>query len=707
MNVGTINVMNAQDTMAHKNAVAGAQQQPFTTDPNQHLVDMLSSHIDRIWQTNRTAKMSGIQTVMMNCLRQRRGEYTADKIAAIRQQGGSEIFMMLTNVKCRAAESWVRDVIFPESGQRPFEVDPTPVPDLPPEISAQIQQIAQQELQMIQAHGLYPTPEKMRERIDELKDTVMARFKQQAKRVCKRMEDEIDDTLTEGEWYKSLDECISDFVTYPSCIIKGPVTRKNKRLEWRRAANGQSVPIVQEELTPFFYRVAPPDFYPSADSKGPNDGNMCEHIRFRRNDLYKMIGVPGYNEQRIRAALAEYKDGYLFPDVQEQEFREQLSQDQWWSAADKPISGVEVYCNVPGALLLQWGMPASQVPDPMQEYPIVALKVGRFVVRCIVNDDPLGRRPYEIESFEKVVGSIWGQGVPQIMSDLQDICNATARNLINNMAIASGPMVEVEVDRLAEGETIEQLYPWRIVQTKSGRGTSPSPAVRWNQPDIIAAELMQVYTFFSRLADDYTGVPAYAYGSSSVGGAATTSSGLSQLMGNAARGIKRAVARIDNLISGTVQRTHTHIMMYVPDTTLHGDIRIVARGAASLVAREQQAMARNNMLQATANPFDFGIMGPDGRANLLRAAAESTGVDEVVPDEDSIRFKIMQQAQQQQAAMAAAQQPPPGAPGPGGPPPGPPGQPGQPSAGPPPPRLAAMGPNGVPAGGVNHFQGAH
>lgn len=702
MNPGIVEVKSAAQTVADQQTQADSAAPAPVFNPNDQLVDRLSAHIDRIWQTNRTAK-SMHQTTMVDCLRQRNGEYTPDKLAAITQQGGSQLFMMLTSVKCRAGESWVRDVIFPESGDRPFEINPTPLPDIPPDVLQQIQQIAGQELQMLMQQGAYPTPDAQRVRVDQLKDIINTRVKEQAKRACARMEDEVDDILTEGNWYKALDECISDFVTLPACIIKGPVVRKGKKLEWRRGADKQLVPIVQDELTPHFYRVSPFDFYPSADSSGPNDGNMCEHVRFRRNDLYNMVGVPGYNEAKIRAALLEYKDGYLLSDVQEQEQREMLGQDQWWSAADKPISGVEIYANIQGALLLEWGMSPQQVPDAMCEYPVVALKVGRFVVRCIINDDPLGRRPYDVESFEKIVGSIWGQGIPQIMSDLQDICNATARALVNNMGLASGPMVEVEVDRLAEGERIEQLYPWRIFQTKSARIGAASPAVRFNQPTMNATELMGVYTFFSRLADDYTGVPAYAYGSSQAGGAAQTSSGLSQLMGNAARGIKRAVARIDNLIDGTINRTHTHVMMYIKDTSLHGDIAITARGASSLVAREQKQAQQNQFLQSTANPIDFGVMGPEGRAALLRAVSKTMGFNdgEIVPDEDGMRLKIIEQAKAAQAA-AAAQAPPGGPQGNA-----PPGAPGQPGMGPPPPTPVAMNPGGQPAGGLNHFVGAH
>ena len=323
----------AQVVQQQQDAAVQSGQTALPMDVNSALVDRLSQHVETVWQSNKMAKHIH-QNVMIDCLRMRRGEYPPDKLSAIRQQGGSEVFMMLPGVKCRAAESWIRDVMFPESGERPFQIEPTPLPDIPPEILQQIQQIAQGEIQLAQQKGLYPSPEKLRLRVSQLQVDIKRRVKEAARTSCDLMEDEIDDLLTEGDWYKALDECISDFVTLPACVLKGPVMRKGKRLRWGpKGPDGKSVPIVDEELTPFFYRVSPLDLYPAADSSGPTDGNLLEHVRFRRSALHNMISTPGYNEQRIRAALEEYKDGYLLNDISEQEQKIELGQSNWWSAS--------------------------------------------------------------------------------------------------------------------------------------------------------------------------------------------------------------------------------------------------------------------------------------------------------------------------------------------------------------------------------------
>ena len=64
----------------------------------------LASYMRECWDAAQRAKKP-IENIMVKGLRQRNGEYDADKLAQIQAQGGSDIYMMITEVKCRAAES--------------------------------------------------------------------------------------------------------------------------------------------------------------------------------------------------------------------------------------------------------------------------------------------------------------------------------------------------------------------------------------------------------------------------------------------------------------------------------------------------------------------------------------------------------------------------------------------------------------------------
>ena len=245
-------------------------------------------------------------------------------------------------------------------------------------------------------------------------------------------------------------------------------------------------------------------------------------------------------------------------------------------------------------------------------------------------------------------------GNPKIIEDLQGVCNAAARALVNNMGIASGPQVEVNLERVPPNEDITQLAPWKIWQVLNDPVGSSAPAVRFTQPDSRAAELMQVYEKFSRLADDHSGIPAYLYGDTDVQGAGRTSSGLSMLMGAAGKSIRQVVMHIDmDVVKPVVERQFVYNMRYDEDESIKGDVEVVAKGAINLAVKETVNVRRLEFLNATANEFDMPIIGQGGRAAILREVAKGLqmDVDEVVPSREKAAFEGRQQA------MIAAQQP--------------------------------------------------
>jgi len=115
-------------------------------------------------------------------------------------------------------------------------------------------------------------------------------------------------------------------------------------------------------------------------------------------------------------------------------------------------------------------------------------------------------------------------------------------------------------------------------------------------------------------------------------------------------------------------------MMYDEDPYIKGDFKVLAKGAIGLIHKEALQMRRNEFLAATANPIDSQIVGPEGRAYLLREAARGLQMDteKIVPNQDSMQQQklvaMAQQmaeqmaqemlAQQQQQPAMPAQQPP-------------------------------------------------
>ena len=295
--------------------------------------------------------------------------------------------------------------------------------------------------------------------------------------------------------------------------------------------------------------------------------------------------------------------------------------------------------------------------EASREYEANIWIVGNYVIKAVLNPDPLGKRPYSTASWEFIPGAFWGVALPELMADVQTMCNASARSLANNMGIASGPQVEAVVDRLADGEDLTNMYPWKIWQTTSDKTGGGQPGVRFFQPGMQAAELLTIYQTFSKQADEVTGIPNYVYGSSKVSGAGRTASGLSMLMDNAAKGIKQALSYTDRVVGDIVERYYIHNMMFHDDPYVKGDYNVVAKGASGLIAREQMNVRRNEFMAATSNPIDMQILGMEGRSYLLKETAKSLGlnVEKFIPSEQQMRF-MQEQQQQQQMLMAMQQQ---------------------------------------------------
>jgi len=548
-----------------------AAQKALQERQNQPMVLGLSEHIRMCWDAAKIAKKP-IEDKMLQALRQRNGEYEPDKLSQIKQQGGSEIYMMITEVKCRAAESWLRDILL-DSGTPPWDIVPTPIPDLSPLQRQEIQDIfANEVLMLLQETQQAPTKDEMQQIKEMVSQDYRFKILQDAQNRADKMKLKIEDQFAQGGWADSFNDFITDLVTFPAAFIKGPVVRRQRALGWKTVA-GKTVVEPIERLAPEFERVDPFRIYPEPGITRIEEGYIFEHHPLSRTDLSDLIGVPGYDEDAIRAIL----DGGAGPswineDVELIKNEEERKYYSYMRPTDV-FDALEFWGKVSGKMLREWGMTEEEIPDEAREYDANVWMIGNYVIKAVLNYDPLGQKPYCKTSFIKCPGAFWGKGIPEIIEDIQNVCNAAARALVNNMGIASGPQVEVNLDRIPPNEDITQMFPWKIWQVTNDPVGSSAPAVRFTQPEDNASTLVAVYDKFARLADDHSGIPAYLYGDLNVQGAGRTSSGLSMLMGAAGKGIRQVVGHIDgDVIKPIVQRQFVYNMRYDEDEAIKGDV---------------------------------------------------------------------------------------------------------------------------------------
>jgi hypothetical protein len=629
-----------------------AEQRALDERQNQPVILGLVSYLRQCWDAALIAKKP-IEDEMLKALRQRNGEYEPDKLSLIRKQGGSEIYMMITEVKCRAAESWLRDILL-DSGMPPWSLCATPIPELSPTQEREIQQVfAEKVLSIVQIDGRAPTKAEMAEMEEMVAQDYRFSILQAAQAKADKMTTKIEDQFAQGGWEHAFNDFITDLVTYPAAFVKGPIVRRQRALGWKTLPSGQTVVDPIERLGPEYERVDPFRIYPEPGVTDIKDGYLFEHHPLTRMDLADLIGVPGYDDDAIRAVL-DIGNGQSWVNTSLNPSKDEAERKFYTERRPTEVyDTLEFWGKVSGKMLIEWGLTSEEVPDEAKEYDANVWVVGNYVIKAVLNYDPLGEKPYAKTSFIKCPGAFWGKGIPKIIEDLQGVCNAAARALVNNMGIASGPQVEVNLERLPPNEDVTQLTPWKIWQVLNDPAGSSAPAIRFTQPDSRAAELMGVYEKFSRLADDQSGIPAYIYGDTDVQGAGRTSSGLSMLMGAAGKSIRQVIMHIDmDVVKPVVTRQFIYNMRYDEDESIKGDVEVVAKGAINLAVKETVNVRRIEFLNATANEFDMPIIGQEGRAAILREVAKGLqmNVEDVVPSREKAAYQG-----RQQAMLAAAQ----------------------------------------------------
>jgi hypothetical protein len=675
--VGILNFRNnAQIDQASADKARAANDAAAATAAQ--VTDRLALHCWSEFERAREAKME-VQELMLQDMRARNSEYDPEVLQLIEEGGGgSRIFMPIPQEKVAAAVSTLYDIYL---NDRPYQLQASPIPDIPPEYQARIQQQAQVELE--QAGPLYAQNQnELRKRVEQMKDDMLQRARQWAMQRAQHNEDQVEEALVKGGFYDAFKGALDDGMGLRGGIIKGPEVKRLKRLEW--AKNGRDV-VVSNEPTRTYKACSPLDIFPGPGLGDFNSGPISERDRWTPEELYDAIGLDGFREDEIRKTIDQYgTKGY---------------QNWWWSDTERarlegrPVQWLSTpeglydviihHTKVTGKLLADWGVPKHEVPDGERLYSVTCWMLSPSVVfGCRLNEHPLGHRPYFKFGFRKVRGSFWYQSVQAVIRPIMLMCNAAARSLANNMAMAAGYQREVQVDRMPPGAPIEAQRPFSTTQTTSPRNGSAGPAIYLHQPELNGQQYMQVFEFFSSLADVMLGLPSFLSGSPGVAGnmgAQGTSSGLAQYREMATRTFKYTVKDVDDALEGVVDETHTDIVLTgKQDPMLTGDLDVKAKGSTSLANRTQQAVRINELLQATANPFDQAIMGPiAGRAELLRAAMkglEGIDVDRAVPSRDMLLTQ-MRAAMAQSLGLnpdGSPQAQPGGPAAPGGPPAAPP-----------------------------------
>lgn len=604
-------------------------------------------------------------------------KYSPESQARLAKAGiPKRVYAPITATKVRAAKAMLNDLVS-AGGDPLFAMCPSPDPDVPAEIEAEVMNAAAMELHglfaQFQSQGVTEIPPEMFARIQDLMrvfvngqyDRVSVAKDEYARNRAKRMEKKVWDMMVEGGWDKAFCDYVDYICTYGTGIIVGPVLKNvavNTCVEIK-GSDGETAHMKKYERVvksvPTFEALNPIDCYPAPDAKGVADGPLCVRVKYTANELWRYADgtsekadvnddslAEGWNEKAVQRVLALHPNGgvHLTENQKNQVVRgaENQAGENYF---DCTFEGVRCFSSVRGSLIADMGITKNRDGSKIRLnafYYAEVIVIDGVVVYCRIYDDRLGV-PLSKGVFYELPGSWWGECIADKMVMVQYTMNTCIKSLLQNMGVASGPMYWMnDVSRLADKSPDGlKMFPHKIwAFSNSLVGNSGAPMGVLTIPSN-ATELIAVFDKMKIQADDDSGIPAYTYGQSSGQGALRTSSGLAILSEAASRGMKMVISTTDRLVIADVaKRCADWILLYDDDMSLKGDVYVKPVGLMGKILKAQQDQQRLQMFNLiVGNQFLLNLVGVRGVCEMLRPTVNDLNInpDNIIPSDEKIK----------------------------------------------------------------------
>lgn len=458
----------------------------------------------------------------------------------------------------------------------------------------------------------------------------------------------IRDWLTEGHYAREYRKAINSAARIGTGILEGPFTSIVKS----KAVNEAGDLVVEKKIAPGVQFIEPEDFFP--------DGN-CEDDIHSGSFVFKR-GVLSYRElQELKLLGGEYiaeaidkvlkeGPGKCYADQKKEQGDNDLF-EVWYYTGDIDMNDVdliddrfeeEIGVEVDnGDVRLTGDEGDKERGKDFQS--VVVVMVNETIIKGNLNPLQDGAFPYDVICWQKSKGHWAGIGVARQMRVSQKIVLDMGRSLMDNMALASIPMIAMKQGAVVPENGIMELAKGKLWYFTDEQITSIQEAIQFLIVPSMQREIMEIIALAGKMAEDATGVNALLQGEQ--GQATDTVGGMNLLHKNASALLRRVARACDEATENLLGRFYDWLLMYgEPDEK--GDLEIEATGSSVLVERELEAMQAQLLLQFSADP-EFGI----NKSAIMRRITRGWGFEptEIFYSKEEL----------QKRAEAAAQQPQP------------------------------------------------
>jgi hypothetical protein len=571
------------------------------------------------------------------------GQYDPEVLAKIQSKGDrSQVYVGLTRTKVLAAFSRITDLLF-QPGQKFFSIEATPVSKQPLVEQELTERAALEIMQAAEVVDPGLVDDLIMARLEELKEEIQ----EETKRRVENMEEAILDQAIESNLEGKMKDAIMEQVIFGTGAMKAGTLKVDRDHKWVKGEEGFNL-IYEESAFPEMEAVSVFDLYPDPHATSMDDlRDLFRRHIISRQEFRDLKDYPGFNAEIIEECIEMNPDGN-HDEAQHEKDRREIANVNDRSTQTGKFEVMEYWGSLNGYDLQDAGVEFGEEDDLSQEYHANVWIVAGKVIKAQLNPLPGGIIPYFIFPYEKNPHAFWGTGVPRMMRDSQATMNAATRIYLDNVALSSGPMVEVNTDIMASGEDPTELYPWRVFLREGGDGNQPM--VRFYQPQSNSPALVSVIELFRRFADETTALPSYTHGQTQ-SSLNRTATGISILMSNANIVLKSVIKNIDDYLTQPMIRSlYDWNMTWNENENVKSDMRIVAKGSTALIQKEVQSQRLLQFLSLINNPMDAQMVD---REKLLTDIAKSLDID---PEEVIKSQKELMDEQALQQAIIASQQ---------------------------------------------------
>lgn len=523
----------------------------------------------------------------------------------------SRILLNIIKPKTVSAVSRVQEMLVPHD-EKPWEIEPTPIPELDEAIDAQDD-----------------SPVQLADGATQPAHLVAQMVKDQASDAAKAMGLWIEDQFVMGKndrkagtVYAEMRKAIHNAGKLGTGVLKGPYMIARKFRRWSIEPKSRVAALeIEIRPCPTSKSIDPRDLFPdpSCGDDVHNGSYIIERDYLTARQLRDLADDDTYDRAAIAQALRDGPVSRARDPMRSRDSGIGVVQDS------EVYETFYYYGDVDIDTMAAMGLDSdteglTEDERVLASVPAIITIVNGQAIKAVVNPLETGAFPYDLFVWEPVSGQPWGRGVPSKGAAPQKILTAAIRRMMENAGMSAGPQVVTAGNGCivpSDGSNaIVGRKHWNFFPNDMVDDVRKAFAV-FNIPSM-QRELLEILRMALEMLDQLTNLPLLLQGMA--GAAPETLGGMELLMQNSNSPLRVIAKQFDDQIIVPHMGRYYDLGMQIAPENCRGDSRIVARGSTALIQRE---MAKELLMQLFPIADD-PVLRID-KAKLLKELASGHG----------------------------------------------------------------------------------